>query len=76
MIYCGEWMLNSYKTKEDKVQKETEEVEQLVYAFAKEAGLEKWIEYDEELDTYFPTADMDDDMFDFLETYKVKQFDI
>jgi len=76
MLYCGDWLLNSYKSTDDKVQKETEEVEQLIYSFAKEAGLEKWFEYDKDMDTYFPTADMDDDMFDFIDTYNNRQLDL
>lgn len=76
MLYCGEWMINSHKSNVDKAQKETEEVEQLIYSFAKDAGLEKWIEYDKDMDAYFPTADMDEDMRDFIDTYNDRQFEL
>jgi len=30
-MYCGEWILNSYKTKEDKIYKERDELEQIIF---------------------------------------------
>ncbi len=41
MYYCGEWVLNSYKTREDKIYKETDEIEQFIFSLAKKYGLEK-----------------------------------
>ena len=31
IMYCGEWVLNSYKTKEDKIYKERDELEQIIF---------------------------------------------
>jgi len=36
LMYCGEWVLNSYKTGEDKVSQETDKFEQYIFSFAKE----------------------------------------
>jgi hypothetical protein len=59
-MYCGEWMLNSYKKNDDNISKETDNLEQNIFSFAKDAGLERWIEYDSEMGKYFQTADMED----------------
>ena len=68
-MYCGEWVLNSKKTNLDKQQKATEELEQVIFSFAKDAGLEKWIEYDEQFKRYFLTADMEDDNHIYIDKY-------
>jgi hypothetical protein len=73
LVYCGEWVLNSYKTREDIVYKETDRFEQYVFSLAKENGLEKWIEYDEESGKYFPTALMEEDLHKFIDRYNKRQ---
>lgn len=73
IMYCGEWVLNSFKTDEDKMSKETNDLEQLIFSFAKEAGLEEWIEYDNEMELYFPTADMEDDLHFHIDKYNERQ---
>ena len=40
-MYCGEWILNSYEIKEDKIYKETEKFEQHIFSSAKDFGFEK-----------------------------------
>jgi hypothetical protein len=37
IMYCGEWVLNSHKTDAVKISKETDNLEQLISPFAKEA---------------------------------------
>lgn len=32
LMYCGEWILNSYKTREDKVYPETDKFEQFIFS--------------------------------------------
>ncbi len=73
IVYCGEWMLNSHKTKEDKQLKEIEALEQYLFSFAKESGLSKWVEYDEELKRYFPTEQMEENLHKFVEKYNNRQ---
>lgn len=72
LMYCGEWVVNSHKTSEDKLSKETDDLEQLVFSFAKESGLEKWIEYDDSMKKYFPTADMEDKIHIHIDKYDKK----
>ena len=72
-MYCGEWVLNSHKTDDDKILKETDNLEQLIFSFAKEAGLDKLIEYDDEMKKYFPTADMEDEIHIHIDKYNKRQ---
>ena len=73
IMYCGEWVLNSYKTKEDKIYKESDELEQIIFSFAKELKLEKWIDYDESVEKYFPTILLEETGSMFLDKYIEKQ---
>ena len=73
LMYCGEWVLNSHKTGNDRISDETENLEQLIFSFAKEAGLEEWIEYDKEMKKYFPTADMEDEVHIHIDNYNKRQ---
>jgi len=73
LSYCGEWVLNSHKTKVDTLSKKSEELEQKIFSFAKDAGLEKWIEYDSEMAQYFPTSDMEDELHKFIDQYDLRQ---
>jgi hypothetical protein len=69
LMYCGEWVLNCYKTSEDKVYRETDKFEQYIFSFAKEFKLEKWIEYDDEMDKFFPTAQMEAAFHNYIDKY-------
>ncbi|WP_372756271.1 hypothetical protein [Mariniflexile sp.] len=73
IVYCGECMLNSHKIKDDSLSKKTESLEQNIFSFAKDAGLEKWIEFDTEMKKYFPTADMEDELHKFIDLYNLRQ---
>jgi hypothetical protein len=73
LIYCGEWVLNSYKTREDAVYKETDKFEQYIFSLAKEFNLEKWIEYDDELGKFYPTDKMEDTFHKHIDIYNQKQ---
>lgn len=72
MLYCGEWVINAHKTNEDKLKKETEDLEQFIFSFAKEHGFQNLIEYDDDLKMYFPTADMEDMFHGFIDKYDKK----
>lgn len=73
IMYCGEWVLNSHKVEDDKISKETKNLEQLIFSLAKEAGLEEWIEYDDMMKKYFPTADMEDEIHIHIDNYNKRQ---
>ena len=58
MLYLGEWMINSSRVPGQTIKK-YEELEQHVYSFAKAAGLERYIEYDEESKQFFPSKEFE-----------------
>lgn len=67
MTLLGNWMINSTR---EKTIKEYDDVEQLVFSFAKQAGLEDCIEYVEKLKAYFPTPDFEEEQaMPFKEEY-------
>jgi len=55
LLYLGEWVANSYKIKEDKLYKESDSLEQHIFSFAAQFGLENLIEYDHSLKKFVPT---------------------
>lgn len=73
IMYCGEWVLNSHKIGADKLSKETVDLEQLIFSFAKEAGLGDWIEYYPDLEKYYPTADMEVKNHVYITKYNMRQ---
>lgn len=70
ILYCGEWVLNSYKTDQDKIYRETESLDQYIYSFADKAGLGKWIELDTESGLVFPTSGMEEELDKFIDKYE------
>jgi hypothetical protein len=73
LMYCGEWVLNSHKTGEDKVSRETDKFEQYIFSFAKEFKLEKWIENDDADKKYFPSASMEETFHKYIDVYNNRQ---
>lgn len=73
VMYCGEWVLNSHKTGNDKLSKETVDLEQLIFSFAKEAGLGDWIEYYADMEKYYPTAEMEAKNHGYITKYNIRQ---
>jgi hypothetical protein len=61
--------LNSYKTREDSVFKQTDEIEQYVFSLAKKYGFDNWIEYDKSLNKYFSTVLMESDLHKYIDKY-------
>jgi hypothetical protein len=73
IMYCGEWVLNSHKTKEDVLYKETDSLEQIIFSYAKGFKMEKWIEYDDGAKKYFPTLLMEETCSNHLDKYNKRQ---
>jgi hypothetical protein len=73
LMYCGEWVLNSHKTSEDKAYKETDKFEQHIFSYAKEFKMDKLIEYDNEEKKYYPTALMEDNIHKYIDMYNARQ---
>jgi len=63
LVYLGNWMINAIRSgsEGDPRIKKYEDIEQYIFSFAKDVGLEKYIEYDEKFKQFFPTEDFDED---------------
>ena len=59
LVYLGNWMINAIRT--DDIVKKYDDVEQHIYSFAKDVGLDKYIEFDSELNKFFPTKELEED---------------
>lgn len=76
LMYFGEWVANSYKTKEDKLYKETDNLEQHIFSYASQFGLVDWIEYDQRLKKYMPTLTMEEKFHPLIQKYNKRQIDL
>lgn len=74
LCYLGNWVVNAIRT-DDHI-KEFDDLEQYIYSFANEFGVEGFVEYDKKFKKYFPTADVeeDSDLRDYLEDYDDENF--
>lgn len=74
LVYLGNWIINASRT-EDIIEK-YENLTQYIYSFAKEAGLEKYFEYDKKFNKFFPTEEFEKntDIKDFLDEYNDEVF--
>lgn len=63
LVYLGNWMVNAIRSgnKEDPQIEKYNEIEQYIFSFAKDFGLEKYVEYVEEFKEFFPTREFEDD---------------
>lgn len=71
LLYLGEWMHNAYNESEPS---DVEKVVQKVFAKSKEAGLERMIQYTEDLGKYFPTRNMEEIFHLLVEDYDESTF--
>ncbi len=73
IMYCGEWMINSYKLKKDKAYEETENLEQHLFSYAKEFGLENWFNYEEKQGSALYTYDKEQSFHKLVDKYNLQQ---
>jgi hypothetical protein len=76
LLYFGEWVANSYKIKEDKLYKESDNLEQHIFSFASRFGLEEWIEYDQQMKKYVPTLTLEEKFHPLIEKYNKRQIEL
>jgi hypothetical protein len=60
LVYLGNWMVNAIRETGKQIQK-YEDVEQHIYYFAKEGGLENLIEFDDKLSEFFPSREFEEE---------------
>ncbi|MFH1772116.1 MAG: hypothetical protein ABH872_04795 [Candidatus Omnitrophota bacterium] len=58
IVYLGEWMINSIRT--EPIAK-YEKIESYIYSFCRKANAEDYIEYDNEMEKFFPTRKLEED---------------
>lgn len=66
LSYIGNWVVNSHRFEP---MEEYEELVQKVYSFSQQLQLEDIIEYDEELEKYYPTEDFETETKDLIQDY-------
>ena len=76
LLYLGEWVVNSYKSKEDKLYKESDNLEQHIFSFASKFGLENLIEYDQSLKKFVPTLTMEEKFHPLIDKYNRRQIEL
>lgn len=59
LVYLGNWMINAIRLKDERIKK-YDEIEQYIFSFAKEAGLENYIEFDKKYNQFFPTREFEE----------------
>jgi hypothetical protein len=68
LVFLGNWVVNGFKEK-DKEQA-TDDLENYVYAKARDFGLGGLIFYDEDADAHFPTSEQEEAWLEDLDAYK------
>jgi hypothetical protein len=64
MVYLGRWMASSYQENPEK-----DDLEQYVYAQAKNFGLENWVDFDQESTQYLPSSELEEVMDPAIQDY-------
>lgn len=67
LVYIGEWIVNSHRTKEEEY--EFTDIEQYIYSFFRKFKCEDILEYDDEHDMFFPTAELESRMVTYIEEF-------
>lgn len=74
LVYAGNLLINGPKSKEERVERYSD-MEQKIFAMAKEYGLDDLIEYDEEFKEYMPTHEYEEDEFnEYIDEYDTSVF--
>jgi len=61
ILIIADWVMNAHKVKDDPRTEAYRNLEQKIFAYAKDEGLENLIEYAPESKRYFPTREYDED---------------
>jgi len=78
IVYLGNWMINAIRSGNpgDEQIEKYNEIEQYIFSFAKDFGLEKYIELDEKFNKYFPSQELeaDKEIEQYMEDYNNQIF--
>ncbi len=75
LVYLGNWMVNAHRLPDEMI-KEYDDMEGYIFSLAKGTGLDKYIEYDEELNMFFPTVEfeLESEIGEYIEDYSNSTF--
>ncbi|MFH1457154.1 MAG: hypothetical protein ABIF17_03535 [Patescibacteria group bacterium] len=78
LVYLGNWMINAIRggsENEERV-KEYDDIEKYIFSFAKDFGLDNFVEYDEEHKEYFATRELEEktDIAQYIQDYDENAF--
>lgn len=75
LVYLGNWLVNAFRM-EHEIIKKYNDIEQYIFSFAKEAGLNKYIEYIEKYGKFFPTRELEEDeeIMELIDEYENEIF--
>jgi len=59
LVYLGVWIINSHRT--DDIVEKYEELEQYLLSFSGDSGTERFVEFDAEHDSFFPSGAFEED---------------
>lgn len=76
LAYLGNWLANAIHngSAEDTQDEALENAEQLIFSLADKFGLEKYVEYDAEIEEYFPSQELENEMNEYIEEYDEDNF--
>lgn len=74
LVYLGNWMINAIRT-DDRVKK-YDELKHYIFSFAKDAGLDRYIDYDEKSGKYYPSIELEEDaeIEQYMDDYNDENF--
>lgn len=74
LVYLGNWMINAIRT--DDIIEKYDMIEQYIYSFVKNANLENYIVFDDELNKFFPTREfeLETDVDEYRDEYNNEIF--
>lgn len=76
IVSIADWVMNSHTTGNNPKSEPYEELEQKIFSYAKDAGLENLVMYNKQYDKYFPTREYEDEETDrpFIDEYEEEVF--
>lgn len=66
LVYLGHWMANSHR---DNPVVELDNVENLIYSYAKDFGCEDMVDVDSKLKRYYPSFELENEMDIYIQEY-------
>jgi len=71
LVFLGSWLVNSFRT--DRIT-DFDELENHIYSYAQDSGLEKYVVYDEATKEYIPADALEESVASYIEEYDEDNF--